>query len=244
MAIPLANRLNLQPDQWTNALAQFACDLRVAVPATVQSFDQNAQTLVVEIALAESMIPGLDGVPTTVPIGVISDVPIALPRAGGFALTMPLSQGDEVLLVFSDLCIDGWFQSGAANGPQKQIAKRRHSVSDAVAICGVWNQQRLLSNYSTAAAQLRSDDGTTVVEVGKNEVTIKATTVTVQSTNATVNASSKATIAAPEVDITGSTKVVIAGSGNTTIEGGSYLNHTHSGVQAGGGVSGPVTPGT
>jgi aerobic-type carbon monoxide dehydrogenase small subunit (CoxS/CutS family) len=75
--------------------------------------------------------------------------------------------------------------------------------------------------------QLRSDDGNTVVEVGTGEVTIKANTITVTG---------------QQVNVTGSTQVVISGNDQTTIDGVNFLEHTHSGVTAGGGVTGPVVP--
>lgn len=222
--ITLSERLARPTDQWAAALKVFGHELRVAMPGIIQSFDPVKQTVVVQPAITEQMLDPITGAPKPVTLPLISDVPIIIPRAGGFTLTVPVTAGDECLLIFADACIDAWWQSG---GTQNQIDKRRHDLSDAFAILGPWNQQRLLPNYSTTAAQLRSDDGNTLIEVGSGEVTIKAANVTVQ---------------AQQVSVTGSEKVTIAGNNQTTIDGVDFLNHTHSGVTAGGGVTGPVVP--
>jgi phage baseplate assembly protein gpV len=85
----------------------------------------------------------------------------------------------------------------------------------------------VISGYSTSAAQLRSLDGNTVVEVGNGEITVKANNVTVQG---------------QQVNVTGSESVAISGNNQTTIDGVNFKEHTHSGVTAGGGVTGPVVP--
>lgn len=199
---------------------QLSAELRVSVPAIVQSFNATAMTVVVKCALLENV--RISGVQQSVDLGLISDVPVVIPRAGGYSLTMPIAAGDECLLIFADGCIDAWFQSG---GQQSRIDGRRHALSDAIAIFGLSSTPRALTSYSTTAMQLRSDDGLTVIELGASEITIKANTVTVQG---------------HQINVTGSTNVAISGNNTTTIDGKDFLLHTHSGVTAGGGVTGPV----
>lgn len=221
--ITLNERLGNATTPWMLALKLLDRDLRVAMPAIVQSFDEDTQTVVVQPAITEQML-NEQRVPVPTDLPLISFVPIVMLRAGNFVCTMPIQQGDECLLIISDACIDAWWQSG---GVQNQIDLRRHDLSDACAIFGIWSQPKLIPNYSTAAAQLRTLDGTTVVEVGDDEVTIKGTTVTVQAT---------------QVNVTGSESVTISGNNQTTIDGVNFKEHTHSGVTAGGGVTGPVVP--
>ncbi len=219
---PLSLTDRLLPDNAADeqSTQQLLGDIKVAIPAIVQSFDATKQTVTVKCALLEKVV--LKGSLTDIDVGLIADVPIIMPRAGGFSLTLPVAVGDECLLVFADGCIDAWFQSGSQ---QSRIDGRRHSLSDAFAVLGPWSKPRDLASYSTTAAQLRSDDGNTVIEVGAGEITIKANNVSVQ---------------AQQVTVAGSTNVHITGAGNTTIEGKNFLAHTHSGVQAGGGITGPV----
>jgi phage baseplate assembly protein gpV len=118
------------------------------------------------------------------------------------------------------MCIDSWYARGytSAGKPQNQLERRRHDLSDAIAILGPWNQQRLISNYSTSAAELRTEDDTVKVSVQGAQVTVSA----------------------PTVNVTASAQVNISGSGHTSIEGKDFLTHKHTGVSTGGGTSGPV----
>lgn len=221
--LSLIERLANATSPFHAALKEHGASLRVAIPGIVQSFDEDAQTVTVQPAINEAMLDE-NNVPISETLPLLSHVPIVMPRAGGFELTLPVQAGDECLVVFSDMCIDGWWQSG---GTQNQIELRRHDLSDAIAILGPWSQQRLISGYSTSAAQLRSDDGQTVIEVGSGEVKITANTVTVTG---------------QQINVTGSESVSISGNNQTTIDGVNFKEHTHSGVTAGGGVTGPVVP--
>lgn len=212
--------------QWNDLLNimkwQLMCDLRVAMPGIIQAFDPVKQTVDVQPAIMEMI--SLNVVTTAVPIAKLSQVPIMLPRAGNVVLTLPITAGDECLLLSADMCIDAWWKSG---GVQKQKRKRRHDLSDCFAILAPWSQPKAISSYATSTAQLRSLDGTVLVEVDP--------TGTVNITAPHVNVSG-----ATQVNVTSSTKVNINGSGHTTIEGKDFLTHQHTGVTTGGGDSGPV----
>lgn len=219
--VDLAHRLKLPTDLWDYFEWQLMCGLRVCCPGIIKSFDSIKQTVQVQLAIRENILQNL--VSTPVAIAPLVDVPIVIPRAGGYALTLPVTAGDECLVVFGDMCIDGWWASG---GIQNQLDRRRHDLSDGFAVIGVWNQRQVLSNYSTTTAALRSDDGNTVIEVGNNLVVVQARNVTIQGST--------------EVDILSSNLVNINGAGHTTIEGKDFLTHKHTGISTGGGTSGPV----
>lgn len=156
-------------------LDNLSSNLRVAAPGLIQDFDPVAQTVSVQVAIREKIIDA-DMMQQWVDIPLLLDVPIVIPRAGGFALTLPITAGDECLVVFSDMCIDAWFSSG---GVQNQIEKRRHDLSDGFAIIGVWSQPRTLSGYAADSAQLRSDDGSAYISLSAGAVDINAPVVRV-----------------------------------------------------------------
>ena len=226
--------------RFEKALNAFGVKLRVAMPGVIQSFDETKQTCTVLPAITDKF--RIQGVLTTVPIPILQDVPIVVMRAGGLSVTMPITTGDECLVICSDSCIDGWYQSGAANGPVDQLDIRRHDLSDAFAIVGIWNQTRVLQDYSTDSIQIRSDDGETYIDVSADEIQVVAATVSVNTTGTAVvsaktvqvSAQNGATINAETVSITGSTSV--------TINGTDWQHHHHSGVQSGGSLTGPVVP--
>jgi hypothetical protein len=163
--------------------------------------------------------------------GVIQDVPVCIPTAGGYSLTFPIAQGDECLLIFNDLEIDNWLQNGG-DPPVNTISSRRHDLSDAIAVFGLRSTPKALQDYSTNSTQLRSDDGTVVIDLANNAITITAPVVQLNATDVQVNAET--------VEIAGSSSVSISGAGNVTIDSKNFLLHEHTGVQTGGGFSGPV----
>jgi hypothetical protein len=172
--IPVTQRLKTPTEPIWMALRQFAGELRVCIPAIVVSFNDDAQTVSVQPAVNEALV--LDAVFTNTPLPQLDDVPICFPRAGGFALTMPISVGDECLIVFTDVAYDLWWQNGGRQN-QPDGVKYRHAIGNGIAIFGVWNQKRLLSGYSTTSAQLRNDDGTVVIDVAPGQITASAPAV-------------------------------------------------------------------
>src|SRR6185312_7133451 len=102
------------------ALAAFAQQMRVSMPAVVVSFDATKQTVSVQPAIKEIVAyleaGGLWNNNTeAIPLPVLQDVPVVVPRAGGFTITLPIQPGDECLVVFGDTCIDAWWQSGGTD---------------------------------------------------------------------------------------------------------------------------------
>ena len=166
-------RLSSEYSQWAALLRQATRDLRVAAPGIIQSFDPIRQTAVVQIALREKVVtPGKSPVDTA--ISVLKDVPVVMPRGGGFALTLPIQAGDECLLVFADMCIDYWWLRG---GVQNQFELRRHDLSDAFCIPGPWSQPQILPAYNPTNMQLRSYAGDVVIDISTSGVAITAPTV-------------------------------------------------------------------
>lgn len=181
MALPISERLadpSSKEEFYRRMLDAFAANLRVATPGIIQSFDPMEQTVTVQVAIREKIIDA-DLEQHWIEIPLLLDVPIVIPRAGGFALTLPIQPGDECLVVFGDTCIDAWFSNG---GVQNQTERRRHDLSDGFAIIGVWSQPRTLSNYSISAAQLRSDDGVVNISLSSGAIDLNAPVVRVNGT--------------------------------------------------------------
>jgi hypothetical protein len=176
--LKVPERLQIQPEIWRRLLDQFGADLRVAAPGIIQSFDSDRQTVVVQLCIKERI--NLNGVLSWETIRPLVDVPVFMPRAGGYCLTMPVKAGDECLVIFGDNCIDAWWQSG---GVQNQMDKRRHDLSDGFALVGIWSQPIKLVDYSTDSVQIRSDDGATLLELKGGKVTITATEIDLGSSS-------------------------------------------------------------
>ncbi|HEE5149223.1 TPA: translation initiation factor IF-2 [Klebsiella pneumoniae] len=189
--------------------------MRVALPGIIQSFDPESVTAVVQPAI-RYIERDNDGNQSTQDYPLLVDVPVIFPRGGGCTLTFPVSAGDECLVIFADRCIDFWWQSG---GIQEPVDGRMHDLSDAFCIVGPQSQAKKIGGISTTAAQLRTDDGSAIIELA---------------------AGGAVTITSPQITINGPLQVngEITSTGDQLASGISQIGHTHGGVEPGGGSTG------
>lgn len=156
------------------ALAQSIFSMmRVSMPGIIMSFDpgdeQRSPTCVVQPAI-KGKKPDSGGNYISANLPLLVDVPVVFPAGGGCTLTFPVEAGDECLVVFSDRCIDFWWQSG---GVQEPVDERMHDLSDAFALVGARSCANAIAGISTSAAQLRSDNGATYFELNPTTQKIK-----------------------------------------------------------------------
>lgn len=222
--------------------------IRVALPGIIQSFDPDLVTATVQPSV-RCMVRDNDGNTTTEDYPLLVDVPVTFPRGGGCTLTFPVRAGDECLLIFADRCIDFWWQNG---GIQKPVDPRMHDLSDAFAIVGPQSQTHKISDISTTAAQLRTDDGAAFVEVAAGHaITVKTPGKLTASADGGTEITSPTIVLNGNVTINGNLSQGMGASGgsatmlgpvNVTNDvkagGKSLMTHTHSGVQTGSGNTG------
>ena len=131
--------------------------IRVALPASVQSYDPTTQRADVQPLIQDGYY---DSTNTRIVerLPVITDVPIVFPGSGGFRVTFPVAAGDVVLLVFSSSSLDRWLaSSGAEVDP---VDDRRHHISDAIAIPGL--RAAPLGNATPGTMSMGQDGGPTI----------------------------------------------------------------------------------
>jgi hypothetical protein len=221
------------------ALGGNQAGLWTALPAIIQSFDASALTCTAQPAI-QAQVRAQDGSTSWVTLPLLVDVPVCFPRGGGCTLTFPVTDGDEALMVFSSRCIDAWWQSG---GVQVQAELRMHDLSDGFAILGPFSQATKISGVSTSTTQLRSNDGSTFVDLDPSGKVVK------------VKAPGGITLDTPAVTVTGiinvqnanSAPTAMAINGNTNFTGQVSANghridesHKHTGVTTGAGQTGSV----
>lgn len=149
-------------------------NLNAVKVGTVKSFDAAKQEVTVQIAQQQVTSIAPDGTKTLADYPLLLTVPVAFQGGGGFTATFPIAAGDECLLLFNDRELDNWLTSGPGLAPS---TSRMHDLSDAIAIVGIRSNLRALGGVSTGAAQLRTDDGTTFVEVNSSGIKVHAGTV-------------------------------------------------------------------
>lgn len=209
------------------ALEAHQTGIWTAIPGIVQSFDVTQQTAVVQPALKVS-VPLPDGTTESRSLPLLLDCPVQFPGAGGFALTFPVEQGDECLVVFASRCIDAWWQSGKVS---EQAELRLHDLSDGFVLLGFSSLPQVLENLSPDTTQLRNQDASVVVELTPTEVNVTAPTVNVSATTAAVTA-----------------PTITLGNGGTVLKLLNELfltwanSHTHTSHTAGSPTSAPIVP--
>ncbi|MGF6837073.1 hypothetical protein QF001_000940 [Paraburkholderia youngii] len=220
--------------------------LWTSLPGIVQSFNANAVTATVQIAI-KGVVHTPDGKAQFVNMPLLVDVPVHFPRGGNCTLTFPVTKGDECLVVFAARCIDGWWQSG---GVQPPAEPRIHDLSDGFAFVGFFSQATKISNISTTSAQLRSNDGQAYIDLNPftHVITLNTpskvavvtggdATVTAQGNinasatgTATISGTAGVNINSPAaVTISGSTGVSITTQGNATANINGSLSATATG---------------
>ena len=227
MPIPTQSQIGGE-QQTAQAIADsVSTQMRVAMPGIIQSFDPDAVTCTVEVALR-----GIVGDGST-ELKPLVDVPVIFPRGGGCTLTFPVKEGDECLLIFADRCIDFWWQSG---GVQETVDPRQHDLSDAFAIVGPQSQAQKISCISTSAAQLRTDDGSAkLTATAEGGTTITSPTITLNG-NVTINGNLSQGMG--ESGGTATMLGPVTVTNDVTASGISVATHKHGGVQTGGGTTG------
>lgn len=115
-----------------------ASAMHFALPGIVQSFDPATQTAEIRPAIHDRLRDG-----TFVELPLLRDVPVFFPGGRTSAMTYPVTEGDECLVIFSDSCIDEWY----AGTDPKENSTRRHDLSDAFAFVGFRSRANALPDF-------------------------------------------------------------------------------------------------
>jgi len=181
-----------------------------------------------------------------VALPLLLDCPVVFPRGGGCTLTFPVAEDDECLVVFASRCIDAWWSAG---GVQVQSEFRMHDLSDGFAIPGPYSQATKISNISTTAAQLRSNDGEAYLQLNPTSheidivtpanwtATIGGNTNINVTGSANITASVSASVTAPSISLGAASQTLL--SLVTSAFMSLFNGHTHPDPQ--GGNSSPPT---
>lgn len=133
-------------------------DVHTAAPARVISFDSSLQTCVVQPTLKRKY----KGSDTAELLPVIEDVPVIFPGSNDLFLTFDLKADSYVLLIFSERAIADWMVQGGEVDPQR---KRKHALSDAIAIPGILPTPSILTTVEADTISMRNKLNTANVKV-------------------------------------------------------------------------------
>ena len=206
--LTIGERLQDPEELQRRAIENKTDNLRVSMPGKIIDFDEEKQTATVQPLIKEYVKGEWLSLPK------LLDVPCFFPRAGGYCLTFPVKPDDEVLIIFGDMCLDAWWQSG---GEQTQLEIRRHDLSDAMCLFGITSVPKAVTEYSTKSMMLRNEDKDVFFEItdektmniyGIDDINIetKANLNIVVQGNATIKTEGQTDIVSTgDVNITGAT---------------------------------------
>ena len=138
-------------------IARAVYDVRCCIPAIVQSYDPIKNTVEAQPAIREKMLDE-NNVESYLSLPLLINVPVIFLGSDRYSIRFPIRKNDEVLILFSDLSIDNFWEKGSVQNP---IESRRHDLSDGIAIpCNL----SLPKNAITPAVSIIMDE---------NEITFK-----------------------------------------------------------------------
>lgn len=117
-------------------------DIFTATPGTVLSYDPTTNIAVVKPMVKRALYAVDDEQRSYEELPNLASVPVVWPRAGGFAVTLPMQPGDSVLLIFSHSGLAEWRASGQLSEPADA---RKHSIGWPFAIPGAFPDSSPLS---------------------------------------------------------------------------------------------------
>lgn len=184
-------------DELLNSLSQmflsYAAELKnsieAIIPATVVSVGNNQRLS------AQPVIPMIQTLPEDAGLAArtnyitrpqLNNIPYIVLKGGGLCLTLPVSPGDEALLLICDKAIARWLETGAIVPPPEI---RSHNLTDAVALVGMSSNANVISDISTDSAQLRTNDGSAAISLSKTgDITLNTGgTITLTGANIIIN---------------------------------------------------------
>jgi hypothetical protein len=136
--------LDLQESKLRNT---FFCHL----VGKIYDFNTSTQTASVEI-MSKEIYPDINtGQVRIVDFPLLVDVPVMIVSGSAGSVRVPITKGDDCLVLFSDRDIDNWFDAGVSSVPN---TTRTHSLADGLAIIGFRSKASAISDFDNASAQL------------------------------------------------------------------------------------------
>lgn len=202
--------------------------VNTAIPGTIRAFNADRQTATV-VPNIKAINHTMDGKTYNTPLPDLIEVPCLLMGSNMLNLyvTIPIQKGDQCLIIFSQRSIDNWLKYSGVQDPVEPIYPRHHSLSDGIAIVGLYPKIYRITNYDNDAISIRNKDKSVYIKVSATEVVAKAPTITLDG-NVVITGTVTGTGGTP----------VLTGAGIS--HGGKTIdaNHQHKDVQSGDGNSG------
>lgn len=160
----IRNVLGDDSQLYENIIKKVNFNLRCCIPGVIQQYDPKTNTASIQPAIREEIV-NEDNTVQYMNLPILVNVPIIFPSCSIGSIKMLLKQGDECLVLFSDLSIDNFWKYANVQNP---IEVRRHDLSDGIAIPCVLSQPNT-KQFNGTGMEITS--GNSKIEIGKDEIT-------------------------------------------------------------------------
>lgn len=208
---------------------RLALNLRTAIPCVVEAVSSDGTT--VDVRPAVSLIQRLDDNAVTLDLPVVRGVPIQLLGSTvlGLFVAVPITVGDDGLLVVGDRALDNWQHGSGVAPPPDMKMPRHHDLTDAMFVPGLQRLGSAVPSYPTSSVQLRNRAGTCVAELSESAISMRVPGGAIMD------------VEGDTVTITG--KLVVTesiASPSILADGAEVSHHDHGGVDPGDSRTNPL----
>lgn len=160
----IRNVLGNDSQLYENIIKKVNFNLRCCIPGVIQQYDPKTNTASIQPAIREEIV-NEDNTVQYMNLPILVNVPIIFPSCSVGSIKMLLKQGDECLILFSDLSIDNFWKYANVQNP---IEVRRHDLSDGIAIPCVLSQPNTKPLNSTG---MEITSGESKISITNNGIT-------------------------------------------------------------------------
>lgn len=139
-------------------------DVATSIPGHVAAFDPVTQLAQIQIGIKRVDVNGVTFTPSP-----LIEVPVYFSGGAQYGVEHQVDPNDEGMILFSQRCIDGWFNTG---GVAENPILRFHSMEDAIFLPGLRSQPNALASFANNGVRLRNVDATHYVWL-KNDGTVE-----------------------------------------------------------------------
>jgi hypothetical protein len=144
------------------AIDSYSLRVHTALPGVIKEWDPDTQTASV-LPAVQTAVRDLKGRHIFETLPLIYDVPVMFPRTLAGYMTFPIQVGDTGLLIFPELDPAQWLCSDPNAPPKSAGDQRRHDLSGAVFIPGLYQYANKITDFDSDNVVLSS---TSLVKVG------------------------------------------------------------------------------
>jgi hypothetical protein len=151
-----------------NAIEQRLVQVHTSMPGVIAKYDAQKQICDVRPAIKRKYPSG-----EVVELPLLTNIPVAHPRAGKARIHLPLKEGDSVEICFSERSLENWNAKGGIVDPEDP---RKHHLSDAYVKPCLYPSKDPFSVTEPEAIEIVNDTSEIFIKAD-GTVSIKATSL-------------------------------------------------------------------